>query len=377
MKKLSALLLSLMLVVVMATGCGKSSKTSSDATTPTAEPTTEATTDDAATTEGSTEEAAPAEDTTAAGNPAKTGLAVINDISSSKSAGADGDGLNQTNSTVVAVLVGQDGKILDCKLDVAQTKINFSAEGKLTTPTDTVFKSKQELGAEYGMKVKSDIGKEWNEQADAFAQYVIGKTVDEVKGIALNEEGKATDADLASSVTVHINEFIAAVEKAVANAQDLGATDADKLGLGITTTMDNSSEASADKDGVAQAYSYYVVTTTDAAGKITSCIIDASQSAVNFNTTGQITNDITVAPQTKNEIKDGYGMKAKSNIGKEWYEQAEAFAKYVVGKTVDEVKGIALNEEGKATDADLASSVTVGVGSFISTIEKAVANSAK
>ena len=31
------------------------------------------------------------------------------------------------------------------------------------------------------MKRASSIGKEWNEQANAFADYVIGKTLDEIK----------------------------------------------------------------------------------------------------------------------------------------------------------------------------------------------------
>ncbi|QHQ60042.1 hypothetical protein Ana3638_03975 [Anaerocolumna sedimenticola] len=376
MKKLSALLLSLILVVTMITGCGgKSSETSGDATTPTVEPTTAAeTTEETATAE---EAAATTEETASTGTPVKTGLAVINDISSSTSATADADGVNQTNSVVVAVTVGQDGKILDCKLDMAQTKINFSKEGKLTTPIESTFKSKQELGTDYGMKGSSGIGKEWNEQANAFADYVTGKTVDEVKGIALNEEGVATDADLASSVTVHIGDFIAAVEKAVANAQDLGATDADKLGLGVSTNMENSKDAAADADGVAQAYSYYIVTTSDAAGKITSCLIDASQGIVNFDATGKITNDITVAPQTKDELKEAYGMKKASGLGKEWYEEANTFAQYAVGKTVDELKGISVNEEGAPTTADLTSSVTIDIKNFVTSIEKAVANSAQ
>ncbi len=375
MKKLSALLLSLILVVTMITGCGKSSETSGEGTTPTAEPTKEATTE-ATPTESAPTEAATAENTASAGAAVKTGLAVINDISSSTPATADADGLNQTNSVVVAVLVGQDGKILDCKLDMAQTKINFSKEGKLTTSAES-FKSKQELGTEYGMKSTSGIGKEWNEQANAFADYVTGKTIEEVKGIAINEEGKPTDADLASSVTVHINDFIAAVEKAVTNAQELGATDADKLGLGITTNMENSKDATADAAGVAQAYSYYIVTTSDAAGKITSCIIDASQGIVNFDATGKITNDITVAPQTKNELKEAYGMKKASGLGKEWYEEANTFAQYAVGKTVDELKGISVNEEGAPTIADLTSSVTIDIKNFVTSIEKAVANSAQ
>lgn len=335
MKKLLALLMTLTLVMTMVAGCGKKEEANNAA-------------------------------------KAKTGLAVVTSLAKSKDAG-EADGLAEVDSTVVAVLVGEDGKILDCKLDVAQNKINFSKEGKLVTPLDTVFKSKQELGTEYGMKGSSAIGKEWNEQADAFAKYVVGKTVAEVKGIALNEEGKPSDADLAASVTVHINEFIAAVDKAVANAKDLGATAADKLGLGVYTDMAKSKDATAEAAGLAQAYSYYTALTVNADGKITSCAIDASQGNVNFDATGVITTDLAVAPQTKQELKEGYGMKGSSGIGKEWYEQANAYAAYITGKTLEEVNGIALTE-GAPADADLKSSVTVHVTGFVEIVNKAVAN---
>ena len=45
----------------------------------------------------------------------------------------------------------------------------------------------------------------------------------------------------------------------------------------------------------------------------------------------------------KNELAEGYGMKRASAIGKEWHEQAAALAKYVEGKTIDEVKTIAVD----------------------------------
>ncbi|MBB2181673.1 hypothetical protein H0486_02125 [Lachnospiraceae bacterium MD1] len=335
MKKAFALLLAAGLVVSTLTGCGKSAE------------------------------------------PAKTGLSVITSIAKSKDASAEGDGLAEVDSTVVAVLVGKDGKILDCKIDVAQTKMNFSTEGKLTTDIATVFQSKQELGDAYGMKKASGISKEWFEQANAFADYVVGKTVDEVKGIAVNEDGTAKDADLAASVTVHINEFVEGVEKAVAASQELGAQKGDKLGLAITTDMSKSTDASAEGDGLAQAYSNYAVVTVDKNNKITSCVIDASQGNVNFNTEGVITTDLATTYQTKQELKEAYGMKKASGIGKEWYEQANAFADYVTGKKLDEVKGIAVNEDGTAKDADLASSVTVHVAPFIANVDKAVANAAK
>lgn len=368
MKKLLTLLLTMALVMTMFTACGKKAdETTADPTTaPTEAP---ADTDDAAPADDTTDDAEPAE--TAAGT-AKTGLAVLTSLAKSANAG-EKDGLAEVDSTVVAVLVGEDGKIIDCKIDVAQNKINFSKEGKLLTDIATKFKSKQELGTEYGMLKASKIGKEWNEQANAFAAYVIGKTVDEVKGIAVDEESRPTDADLASSVTVHINEFIAGIEKAVTNAQALGASATDKLGLGVASDMAKSKDATAEEAGLAQAYSHYTALTVDASGKITSCLIDASQGNVNFDATGVITTDLTVAPQSKQEIKDGYGMKKASKIGKEWYEQANAFAAYVTGKTLDEVNGIAI-ADGYADVEDLKSSVTVHVTAFIEIIDKAVAS---
>lgn len=364
MKKKIALVLSLTLVLSMATACGKKNTNEGAATQG------DVTTQEDATQDDATQEDATQEDVAQGG--AKTGLAVITSVGSSKDATAEEEGLAQVDSTVVAVLVGEDGKILDCAIDAAQTKINFSAEGKITTDLATEFKSKQELGTDYGMAVASSIGKEWSEQANAFADYVVGKTIEEVKGMALTE-GVPSDADLTSSVTIHVTNFIDGVEKAVNNAKSLGANADDKLGLGVTTNIAKSTDAG-EEDGVAQAYSNYSVVTTDKDGKITSSIIDASQSNVNFSATGAITSDLAVAPQTKQELGADYGMAKASSIGKEWFEQADALATYVVGKTVDEVKGIAVTEEGVAADADLASSVTIHLGDYITVIDKAVAN---
>lgn len=315
----------------------------------------------------------PPVDETPAAAAVKTGLAVITSTAKSADA-ADADGLAQADSTVVAVTVDEAGKILNCSIDHAQTKINFSKDGKVTTPLDSVFVAKQEMGADYGMAKASSIGKEWNEQATVLSDYVIGKTVEEIKGIAVTEEGVPTDEDLAASVTIKIPGYIAAIEKAVANAQDIGASAGDKLGLGVVTSIAKSKDA-AEEDGLAQAYTYYTATTFNAEGVITSSIIDASQTNINFTKEGKITSDLAATYQTKNELGDAYGMKKASTIGKEWNEQADAFAKYVVGKTVADVNGIAL-EEGVPAGEDLKASVTVHVTDFLSIIEKAF-NTAK
>lgn len=356
MKKKLAVLLSLtMAVSMLSAGCGSKNDAPAETQSPAA-----------VETPASTETPASAE------GGLKTGLYVATSLGSSKDA-AEEDGLAQVDSSIFAVTVDAEGKVVECVIDAAQTKINFSAEGKLVTDLNTEYMTKNELGEGYGMKAASGIGKEWNEQAQAFADYCTGKTADEIKGIALTGEGLVSDADLAASVTVHAGGFINGVAAAIENASELGAQAGDKLGLGVSTTISNSTDAAADAEGLAQAYSYYTAITTDADGKITSCILDASQGSVNFDTAGKITTDLTAAVATKNQIGEGYGMKAASGIGKEWNEQAAAFAAYCVGKTADEVNGIALTE-GVPADADLAASVTVHVGDFMSVISKASAN---
>lgn len=354
MKKISALLLVLVLAASLLTGCATTT------TTPSASPSLAP----SASTVPSTEPSASVPTTV------KTGLAIITSVAKSTDAG-EKDGLAQADSLIFAVTVGTDGKIASCVIDAAQTKVNFNKVGEVITALDTTFKTKNELGTEYGMGKASGIGKEWNEQAAAFAAYVVGKTADEVKGIAISAEGTAGSTDLAASVTVHIGDFIAGVLKAVANAKDFGAVATDKLAVGTVTNIAKSTNVG-EKDGLAQVYSTYTALTKDASGKITSCIIDASQSNVNFDKTGKITTDITVPVQTKDELGDAYGMKKASSIGKEWYEQAAAFAAYVTGKTIAEVQGIAV-EQGLATDTDLKASVTVHVTDFQAIIAKAAA----
>jgi len=163
--------------------------------------------------------------------------------------------------------------------------------------------------------------------------------------------------------------------QAVANATEMGAQAGDKLGVGVVTSIADSTDAAADAEGVAQAYTTVSALTVNADGVITSAQIDAVQANVKFDATGKITTDLTAAVDSQNVIGAGYGMKAASSIGKEWNEQAAAYAQYAIGKTADEVNGTA-GTEGVPSDADLAASVTIHVTDFNSVITKA-ADSAK
>jgi hypothetical protein len=316
--------------------------------------------------------ASPSSSSQSSASPGQTkmGMAVITSISKSTDAGTS-DGTAETDATVVALLVDKEGKILACKIDAVQAKITFDKKGTLLLPAATQFQSKDELGEKYGLKKASGIGKEWNEQATAFAKYVEGKTIDAVKGIKVDERNYPTAPDLKASVTISIGDFMKGVEKAASEAKESGASQSDNLSVGIVTTMAKSTSAAEGKAGLAQADITCVALTRGSSGAVTGCLIDGVQSKISFSQEGKITTDLTQNPKTKNELKEEYGLKKASGIKKEWNEQAEAFAKYVVGKTPAEIGSIAIDTNGYPIASDIKSSVTISIGDFKSAILKA------
>lgn len=298
------------------------------------------------------------------------GLGVVASTASSVPATADGDGKLAASVTAAAVLLNSEGTILNCAIDQIQPEVTFDAQGKVTTPADTQFVSKMDLGADYGMKEASSIGKEWNEQAEAFAGYVTGKTIDEVKGIAVDESTVPTDADLSSSVTVSVGNFITAVEKAVEHSFEVDAGAEDSLGLNMTSRIASVADAGAE-DGSIETDTVISAVALDADGRITGAVIDDAQITVSITADGQFASDVNEEPKTKLELWDDYGMKEASPIGKEWHEQIAALCQFAVGKTVEELGGISINEEGVTDEPDLVSSVTLHVGGFIDALEAA------
>lgn len=299
----------------------------------------------------------------------KTGLAIVANAKDSKSASADANGEAKYDVTVVAVTVDANGRIASCIIDSIGASYNFDAAGQLVTDMSTQVLTKNELKEGYNMKAWGQAKYEWYEQAASLAKYVTGKTVEEVKAISVNENTKPTEADLASTVTISIGAYVNAIEKAVANAQNLGAKAGDELRLAISPAFASCAAATAEKAGNAE-LDVDVCALTVNGGVITSCVIDSVQAKVAFDAQGQINRAIEGDFQTKNELKEGYNMKAWGQAKFEWYEQAASFCKYVTGKTFEQVKNIAIDEGTKPTEADLASSVTIAIGGFQNLIEK-------
>lgn len=74
-------------------------------------------------------------------------------------------------------------------------------------------KQKKELGAEYGMKSASGIGKEWNEQVEFLEKYIVENGPEAVK---LDADGYAEDEDVKSGCTINLSAIMEAVDEAAA-----------------------------------------------------------------------------------------------------------------------------------------------------------------
>ena len=352
MKKLIALILTL---TVLLTGCAGTTVVIGNCTCPA----------------GSHNEPAPS---VPAEGALKTGLSVSVSVADSVSATAEAVGAAKYDITLAAVTVDDNGVIVSCVIDSIPATVNFDTTGTITSDLTAAVATKNELGEGYGMKAWGGAVAEWNEQVAAVAKYAEGKTVAELKNGDIDmTTGKAKDgSDLSSSATIYLAGYVYAIEAAVNNAKHLGAQAGDELVLTTINGMKSSTSATAEAAGNAQLDADITVLTRKD-GKITSCYIDSVQAKVAFDATGTITTDLSAKIQTKNELGEGYGMKAWGGAIAEWNEQAASFASYVTGKTAAEVAGIAITESTKpAEGTDLSSSVTISIGGFQALIAKAM-----
>lgn len=192
MKKFLSVLLATSMLAGVLVGCGGNKDTveSEQPSTPVSEqPTT------------------PVSEQPAAGGSYKLGMGVVVSDGSK-------EGTAQVDSTVAAVILDDAGKIVSCYIDVAQNKMSIAGG---TATAGQTYLTKQELKDDYGMRKASGIGKEWFEQADFFANYVVGKTADEVAAIEteeVNNHNIATDADILAGCTMSIDGYLSVLSKA-------------------------------------------------------------------------------------------------------------------------------------------------------------------
>lgn len=310
----------------------------------------------------------------------KTGLGVSASMSGSDVDGED-DGKTQADVTVCEATFDGDGKIVAVSFDVIQCKATFN-KGVATVAENIL--TKRELGDDYNMVKYSNptaVG-EWYEQAAAFEAYCVGKTAEEVAGMALgtnsaDHEGTPAVEELKSTCTMVVTDFQDALSKAYANATNENTTYA-KAGLGMVAGM-TGTDATAEDDGKTQADVTSCAVALDADGKIVAISFDAIQCKATFTADGVVT--VAEAISTKKELGDNYNMAKYADpaaVG-EWYQQIAALEQYCLGKTPADIASMALGTnahdyEGTPAVEELKSTCTIKVLDFQAALAKAVAN---
>lgn len=294
----------------------------------------------------------------------KLGLGVYTAVSATD-ATADKAGQGKATTTVAAVLVDDEGKIVKAFIDCADNKVTYTAEGKANA--NESFRTKYEAGADYNMVAHGGATKEWFEQADAFCALIVGKTAAEVKALVTENE-KGTDEVINAGCTITIAEFVHAVDKAITNATASNATKNDTLKLGVSTTQ-TTADATEDKAGSNKVETTFFAAAVNAEGKIVAASSDCVEVTFKFDTTGKSSFDATKKVLSKKEKGDDYGMKAHGGSAKEWFEQAAAFDAACIGKTASEIAGL-MGSDNKGT-ADLQTAgCTISIDGFVKAASK-------
>ena len=315
----------------------------------------------------------------------KLGMGVVVDLESSNGTTA------QVDATVATVVLDKDGKIVLCRIDAVQNKMDITAVDATKT-----FMTKMELGDDYNMAKYGQsmdwngdgIVKEWYDQAKAFEKHVVGMTAAQVEAMATKVvEGSgyvisADDALLSAGCTIQITDFKAAVAKACNDEQGMTFTAVPgsfTLGVAASSTA---ADSTAEVIKMDSDFACAVV----ADGKIVATLNDAIQTEIKV-VEGALGDKTLAGNGTKRERKEGYNMSTfgasmdPNGDGRvlEWYLQSEAFSKHVVGMTGEQVANMATatNSIGyqMTTDTDLlAAGCTIQITAIKAVVAKSVTN---
>ena len=305
--------------------------------------------------------------------PLKIGVGTYTEAEA-KDASEDANGKAKATTTVAALTVDADGKIVACVLDAANATVSYTAEGKAVA--NESFKTKKELGDNYNMKTYGKAAFEWYEQADKFAALVIGKTLDEVKALVAGDDGKGTTDVINAGCTITVSEFVYAIEEAFKNLVASEATAKDTLKLGVYTEQ-TCTDATEEKNGSNKLETTFFAAAVNADAKIVAAYTDCVQVSFAFDATGKSAFDATKAITSKRAAGADYGMSKygiyQDNNGdgvvKEWNEQAAIFDSKCVGKTASEVASL-LGEKNYGNSDLQSAGCTILVNGFVKAAAK-------
>lgn len=220
------------------------------------------------------------------------------------------------SNTVCAVIADADGKIVSVRFDASDAE--FSYDDELVVPTN--IESKVENYPEMN-------GKNWEGHANAFADYVVGMTAEQVKAVDLTLVTGCTmpyTTPLLKSLVVEALES----DRKVEFTSSVKPT----LGVGMTTSAAGELGASAE------------VVTVDAGavavvnGAIVASVLDTAVREGTFTYEDEeLVFTSAEYAGSKAEKGENYKMPAGS-----WYKQAAGFCSQTIGLTKDTIKDLAV-----------------------------------
>lgn len=150
-----------------------------------------------------------------------------------------------------------------------------------------------------------------------------------------------------------------------AQSSQNGGNAAWRTGLGVLT------EASASGD-TSKVNTITAVVVLDGEGKVADVMLDEMELSLSADSSGGITLPSDL--RTKRQKGSSYPLAEVSSLEKGWAEQADAFGRWLTGKTPDEVRDIKTDEDGRPADADLLSGCTIAVDGYRDAILRACEN---
>ena len=279
----------------------------------------------------------------------------------------------QAAVNVAVAAFGEDGKILAARLDVVQIPLAVvdGVAGIDAANKNAACLSKVELGTDYNMLNSSAIKKEVYQQIESFANWTVGKTVDEVvAGTPGAGHGEAINTELATEVTITVDDFENALKDAYANKKAATEGTAANAGVGIYVEMYGANELT----------TYVAGAITNEAGVAEAVAVDnvvfplaVVDGAAALDTTSKyVAEDGSII--SKKKLGEDYKMDDYMEACTEdWYKQAAHIEDFVVGKDAAAIKGLTYTD-GKNADLS-ALGATIIVDSIMKSVEEAVSYS--
>ena len=245
------------------------------------------------------------------------------------------------------IVTDKDGKIVLCRLDCIEYKLDVDMDAEEIVTTAPV--SKVALGEDYDKKNYMAAG-DWYKQAAALETYVVGKTQSEVAAIALDSSGKVTDTELKASCSIGVSALLAAIDAAFESEHKVSfksTATAFTAGLNLAASIKENIVDEEDEYSVNAEYTVEYAAAVLADGKVVAAILDTAVAKLNNLSAEEVDEDEFAFsaesisyPGTKREQGDAYDSYSPMPAGR-WYEQADAYASAAVGLTKDNIASLA------------------------------------